>query len=670
MIRLLLCLLLILTMPASAADVLIPNMGAASAISGTDLFPVYQGANPAKAATANQMKTFMSAGGGGGGVSSINGATGAFTLGYGLGVNTSLAGWEIAPWTPYTPNNVISQITGSPNVLRNSTMTSWTHNNYMTNNNSGVTPYNNGIASFTGQITTTTLTTSSVTGTIQPFQRLTDAVVLNTSAATAAVASSPGAPTTCPTACTLQFSSGPPATILVGQYATDIQPGSEKAIPGNATVASINTTAHTVTLTQPVGYSDNTQRNGLGAGVLSGDAIAFSTVKRGTMIQQQLTGTTGGAGTYQIYPSQTVASETMGSSGGYAGEGMYMIPVGTAGASNYVTCIPVQSNGSFAPVTTNCTITGSLSDLIFRFPIDSVDAARVNCSVYTGAPLDCVSALFQLQPITFQLWMTFQTGMPSTPTLDTKISCPLYPASLSGANLCLDDWTNATTDLAPVALPPCYTTAATPVSCSWSYTWVPTGINGNMEIEFHTGAVTTGKFIIVDAFELKQTPGATCAGIAPPCLLLYGSPITTPPITDDIRWNQRFAQALGSGTQAGWNPSNAGAVETTAGYAFNTTNFLASWPLQTSLKCDVWTNATKVNTTCPVPVFYYNNPANYQFWTAGASFNSTAIAVNRYGLNSIQLNGTTSGLTTATAGYVQWVNNESFVDSSYTSFGD
>lgn len=71
-----------------------------------------------------------------------------------------------------------------------------------------------------------------------------------------------------------------------------------------------------------------------------------------------------------------------------------------------------------------------------------------------------------------------------------------------------------------------------------------------------------------------------------------------------------------------------------------------------------------------MPVFYSNNPGNYQFWTNAAQFISTGISVAKLGLNSIQLSGTTTGLTAATAGYAQWVNNESFVDSSYTSFGD
>ena len=45
---------------AAYAQTLMPNLGAASALSGTDLVAIYQGANPLKKATADQLKTFTS----------------------------------------------------------------------------------------------------------------------------------------------------------------------------------------------------------------------------------------------------------------------------------------------------------------------------------------------------------------------------------------------------------------------------------------------------------------------------------------------------------------------------------------------------------------------------------------------------------------------------------
>lgn len=52
--------LLALTLFASSAraDLTINGLGAGGAVSGTDIFPAYQGANPAVGVTANQIKTF------------------------------------------------------------------------------------------------------------------------------------------------------------------------------------------------------------------------------------------------------------------------------------------------------------------------------------------------------------------------------------------------------------------------------------------------------------------------------------------------------------------------------------------------------------------------------------------------------------------------------------
>lgn len=49
---------LLLTQPAFAADLTIDGLGAGSAVSGSDIFPGYQGSNPAKGVTATQLKNF------------------------------------------------------------------------------------------------------------------------------------------------------------------------------------------------------------------------------------------------------------------------------------------------------------------------------------------------------------------------------------------------------------------------------------------------------------------------------------------------------------------------------------------------------------------------------------------------------------------------------------
>jgi hypothetical protein len=451
-------------------------------------------------------------------VNFINGFAGIFTLGGGTSVNQP---WiqVIAPTEPpYNfNNNVITQSTGRQNALRNGSMASWTHSTYMTQGDSGNHPYNIGIASFTGVISgaacagapvgTGCLTASSVTGTIQLFQRVTDGVTTTTTGATAVGG----------TILNLTSVSG----LAVGQYVTDTD--HPRAIVGNITIASINTgcTAPCVTLNHAVGYVDNTQVMGE-PHVYSGDHILFTTVPRGTQIIG--TGTagqncsecgTGGAGKYVVSNATAVSSETMQAAGGWGPEGLYVIPVGTAGTSNYVTCVATQNLGTWTPLGASCVVTGTLTDLVFRWPLDYVDSSRVNCMLYTGPYLNCGFSALLEQPVTFQFLATYPNNQTSAPTLNSKISCPLIALSAPAppaANACPDDWTNATYDLSPVTLPACTYAVNSPVQCLWAYTWLPTGIYGNMEIEFHVNAATNGQAFWLQGFELKQTPGATCVG--------------------------------------------------------------------------------------------------------------------------------------------------------------
>lgn len=699
----------------------IDQLGIGTALTGPEKFPMFQGSNPATATTANAIKTFV---GSNSGVSAIDSFTGGFTLGAGLSVNVPWVQY-FAPATPvYNPNNnVITQTTGRMNVLRNATMTSNQHHKFMTKDDQNANPYKIGIASFTAAISGTNLTVASApTGNIQLFQRVTDATNFTTNALTAVGGT------------VLHFAST--TGIVAGMYVTDLT--NPRAISGKITVSS--TTGTTVTLSAPVGFQGNLQIL-QHPGVASGDVIAFSTVLRGTQVVGL--GTCGATPSYPcnyiVNVSQTVASESMQSAGGWATEGIYIIPVGTAGTANYVSCINGLNYGNLNPSAVQCTVTGSLSDVIMRFPIDYVDSSRITCMLWTGPFLNCGYASFLLPPMTFQVSITYATLVPSAPSLDSKISCPLDAVGtpFSNANVCEDDWKNATYDLSPVTLPAC-NLANTPVQCIYAYTWIPTGVAGDMEINFHYNALTSPQYFIIDNFELKQTPGATCSGTVPPagseitfaisaanattgatysnngvtftvldtittsntfpylttstsggsptaggtltkvsgtgdttitfaangvspafstlpCMQLYPGLIEIPDVVSDIHANARFAQLIGSGSEVGINPGNLGAIETTAAFASSTTSFLSTWPLPVTMRCDVWSAAQKTTPRCPTPNIYFENVTDYLFRVAGGTqFAATALAAGFIGLNSIQINATSSGMTAGQPGYVLW----------------
>jgi hypothetical protein len=351
----------------------------------------------------------------------------------------------------------------------------------------------------------------------------------------------------------------------------------------------------------------------------------------------------------------------MTSAGGWCPDGVYVIPVGAAGTSNYVGCSSITGAIGPTPSVADLSITGTLSDILIRWPVDYVDASRFNCSVYSGTPLECVSTDIYLQPVTFQVMLTYSANVTQVPTLDTKTACPLTASNRAGTNICRDVWTNTTTDIAPVTLPACNSGASTPVECFYAYTWTPTGITGGYEVEIHTGPVPNGTFIYVNNFELKQTPGATCAGTAPPCINYYPGPIELPDVEADIQRNARFAQMIGTGYTTGWNPGNLGPVETVTGFAYSTTQFVASWPLPTRMRCDYWdAGGPKGFPTCGISSgnpynVYFNGVTDYTFITAGpASHSATALAVGQMGMSSLQVFATTSGLTAGQPGYVQW----------------
>jgi hypothetical protein len=529
-----------------------------------------------------------------------------------------------SPWNG-GPGNVIVQTTGAQNVLRNATFTSWQHYKFLTNDRPASVPYNIGIASFTGSISGTTLTvTGSPTGALNLWQRLTDATNFTAGAPTAAGNN------------TLHFLST--TGINPGMWVFDVT--NPRAIVGGITVVSV--TSSTVVLSGNVGQTPN----GVSAwpSVASGDTIAFSTIKPGTQIVGFGSGT-GGAGAYIVNTSQTVSSETMQSAGGWSAEGIYVIPVGSAGST--VTCGIAASGGAFAPGNgVNCLANNNLSDLIYRFPIDSVDASRLLCNLSAGPAGVCVTNNNFIQPITLQVALFLEPAYPSNPpALDTKISCPGSALPYTGEfQACTDDWSQATTDLALLNLPACNVPGGGNV-CDEAYTWVPIGAAA-MEINVHCGNVTSGNYCNILGMELKQTPGATCNGTAPPCFQVNPGPLEVPETVEDINHNKRFAQLLGAGWENSF-PGTSSAVETAPAFFNSTTHAYVTFPLPVAMRCATWFTSIKGAPGCPQPNVYfdwYGSVADFAVVGAGdTTYPTTALAVKKMGLNSIQLDATVTG---------------------------
>jgi hypothetical protein len=491
----------------------------------------------------------------------INGFGGNFTLGGCLSTNVLLVRPEIAPWSPQPNQNVISQCTGNMNALRNGLMASINIWRFMTQDKPATFPYRIGVTSGTWSISGTDLTIPTApTGNIKLFQRVTDAQNFTTNALTDLGGT------------VLHFAST--TGIAAGMHVTNLT--HPRSIAGNIRVASTTSTTVTLTPSTGVGFSgsfDPTHQ--VSPRVESGDVIAFGMVARGTKISGL--GTCGATPsypcTYNVSVSQTVTSEAMTSHGGWPADGIYIDVAGTAGTSNYVQCDPAKDQSAWTVGAIKCNVVGSLDDVVIRFPVAYQDARRLNCNnAFLGTIPDCVSTdILGSLPITFQLQLTYSANVSSVPTLNTKIACPLIGISQSGANTCYDSWTNASYDIEPVTLSACNSGAPTPTTCTYSYIWQPTGIVGGMEIEYHTNALTDTQSFIIDGFELKQTPGATCNGSAPPCIQLYPTPIELPDLVTDLQRNMRFTQTIGSGWQVGINSGNRGFVETTSALAFSTT---------------------------------------------------------------------------------------------------
>src|SRR5579864_4527690 len=146
--------LVFLSAVSAYADSTIPNLSAGTTITDADLFVASQGGNPAANVPASAIKTYI--GTGVSGVASIQGSTfigtGAFSVNNGLSTNTQWFSSIVAPWSPFKTNsNILAAPTGPRNLLRNSSMTSFQHNKFMTGDSTS-TPYKLGIANFTAII--------------------------------------------------------------------------------------------------------------------------------------------------------------------------------------------------------------------------------------------------------------------------------------------------------------------------------------------------------------------------------------------------------------------------------------------------------------------------------------------------------------------------------------
>jgi len=678
-------LVLLLLSVSAQAQQGIDQMNPGTALTGTEKFPMCQGCSTgavnATTTTANAIKTFVNTGAAG--VGAINAYTGQFFLGGGENVNQQWVTSESnqpLPWNPWTPGNVINQGTGRQ-FLRNSSMIAVDHWRFMTKDAPATNPYNINISTASATLDSVGNgsgvagnrlgVSSSPTGTgIHLFSRVTDDanIQIPTTGATAIPTLAGATCVTAATTCQLQFAPGFNGfTINAGMYVTDLD--APRAIAGNITVQSATSGSGQVVLTSPVGFGDNTSGNTsggklVGPGVSIGDHIAFSTIKRGTNIIGLGTCTDPWSGScYYVLNNATQlisSAETVTIAGGWGIEGNYWIPVGTAGGSNYLTCNTISpsaaSLGMFNPGGYTCTVHGSLNDLILRIPIDSEDAARFNCSLYAGTFLECVTTNAFIQPVTFQLSITYgNTSTPSLPFIRTYTPCPLNPNNPAGTNSCNDNWTNATADLITPNLWQCYDTNS-PVQCTYAFSFVPTGVQGGYDIEFHFGAMTNGNSFTIEGFELKQTPGVTCPGqtltaTTTPCFNRYPGMIDVENPNVDRNWNKRFTQTIAGGWETGINGAS-GYIESASGSAWDATHFWAAWALPVPMRCDMQhLGGPKGGFGCPPPNFYYTNPGNYQIYINGSQNTGvTALALQFIGRDSVTVAATTGTTMTANQG--------------------
>lgn len=236
------------------------------------------------------------------------------------------------------------------------------------------------------------------------------------------------------------------------------------------------------------------------AGQVSGAFSGFVNKLRGNSLSQWYGGT----------------SVTITTAGGWASEGVYVVPTGASVTASQVAS--PQSGGPYWALK----ILGAASntDVRLRFPLESLDAA-----VLAG------------QTATFQITYLNKSGGTITPTLTTK-----YAGSQ-------DVWTSPTTDLAAAGMQGCANNA----TCTAAYTLaVSANANRGYTPTVDFGALGSGAYVEIVSFDMRVTPGiATGANGSPPTPELIAAAFDAP-------WCKRFyattydnGVAPGTATRAG-----------------------------------------------------------------------------------------------------------------------
>lgn len=203
-------------------------------------------------------------------------------------------------------------------------------------------------------------------------------------------------------------------------------------------------------------------------------------------------------------------SITESTSGGWASEGVYVLPTGASVTASQVTS--PQTGGPYYALK----ILGNTSntDVKVRFPIESYDAA-----VLAG------------QVVTFQITYQNKSGGSLTPTLTTKYA---------GAQ---DNWSSPVTDLAATNMQVCVNNAI----CTAAYTL---NVNASANLGYTPtvdfGALTSGNYIEIVSFDMRVTATATVGLNSNPPVPEIRHP------QDDALWCQRFyATSYANGTAPG-----------------------------------------------------------------------------------------------------------------------
>lgn len=225
------------------------------------------------------------------------------------------------------------------------------------------------------------------------------------------------------------------------------------------------------------------------AGQVSGAFAGFVNKLRGNSLSQWYSGT-------------TISVTT---SGGWAAEGVYVVPSGASVTASQVTS--PQAGGPYYALK----ILGATSntDVRLRFPIESFDAAPL-----AG------------KTVTFQITYQNKSGASITPTLTTK-----YAGSQ-------DLWSSPTTDLSAAVMQSCASNAI----CTAAYTLsVNSAANNGYTPTVDFGALGSGAYVDIISFDMRVTPGVTTGLNAFP---------PTPEIINaalDATWCNRFYQVLAAG---------------------------------------------------------------------------------------------------------------------------